>query len=78
SEMDNVVVVDSDVISDKENSSAKEDLLCRPMISKSASSMTKPITHVSRRDHEQHPKKRVALTSEAPRQQHSSHRGRNN
>ncbi|RIB07257.1 hypothetical protein C2G38_2252726 [Gigaspora rosea] len=112
SEMDNVVVVDSDVISDKENSSAKEDLLCRPMISKSASSsdeedeidddeedddddeidegedyegheeedvvVTKPITHVSRRDHEQHPKKRVALTSEAPRQQHSSHRGRNN
>ncbi|PKY49535.1 hypothetical protein RhiirA4_405561 [Rhizophagus irregularis] len=39
--------------------------------------VTKPITHVSRRDHEQHPKKRVALASETSRQQHSSHRGRN-
>ncbi|CAG8780246.1 14543_t:CDS:2, partial [Racocetra fulgida] len=72
SEMDNVIVVDSDVHSDKENSSAKEDLLGHPITSKGL--MTKPITHVSRRDHEQHPKKRVALTSEAPRQQHSSHR----
>ncbi|CAG8488554.1 749_t:CDS:10, partial [Cetraspora pellucida] len=79
SEMDNVIVVDSDVHSDKENSSAKEDLLGHPITSKKEDVVvTKPITHVSRRDHEQHPKKRVALTSEAPRQQHSSHRGRNN
>src|SRR6266540_946540 len=39
--------------------------------------VTKPITRVSRRDHEQHPKKRVALASETSRQQQSSHRGRN-
>lgn len=39
--------------------------------------VAKPITHVSRRDHEQRPKKRIALASEASRQQHSPHRGRN-
>ncbi|CAG8436597.1 9374_t:CDS:10 [Diversispora eburnea] len=71
-EMDNTLVDPDVVISDKDNVSSK-DLVCR----QSSKNLTKPITHVSHRDHEQRPKKRIALASEASRQQqHSSHRGR--
>ncbi|CAG8438368.1 11338_t:CDS:10 [Funneliformis caledonium] len=66
-EIENVVIIEDDLDaanSEKENLSEKsEEIIGRQP--------TKP------ENHEQHPKKRVALASETSRQQHSSHRGRN-